>query len=181
MPLAKPFMELSVFDLFIYTVKSFFFINYGIGFPNSFALRIHVLLCLFCLAACENSKIAGFPVTHTVRPSTSEGSKWSSWGRLPPILPHLLIECACDGKSQNGKMANGEWRMGNGEWGMATGNGEPCQRWRLSTLPSGFVTRCWLHFVNFHSFAVFTNLKICLRWLALAGEMEPVEFVGSPS
>lgn len=116
MPLAKPFMELSVFDLFIYTVKSFFFLNYGIGFLNSFALRIHVLRCLFCLAACENSKIAGFPVTHTVRPSTSEGSKWSSWGRLPPILPHLLIECACDGKSQNGKMANGEWWMANGEW-----------------------------------------------------------------
>jgi len=66
-----------------------------------------------------------------------------------------------------------KWQMA-----VATGDGEPRQRWRLSTLPSGFVARCWLHFVNFHSFAVFTNLKICLCLLALAGAPFSGEYRG---
>lgn len=59
-----------------------------------------------------------------------------------------------------------KWRMANVKWQPAA---EQRQRWRLPTSPSGFAPAlCWLHFVNFHSFAVFTNLKICLCLLALA-------------
>lgn len=179
MPLAKPFMELSVFHLFIYTVKSFFFFKLWHRFSQFFCVKdtCTALFILFgCLRKFKNCRISCYShcATFNLRGEQVElVGKTSAHIATPPNRVCVRRQIA--------KWQNGKWWMVNGEWGMATGNGEPCQRWRLSTLPSGFVTRCWLHFVNFHSFAVFTNLKICLRWLALAGEMEPVEFVGSPS
>jgi len=62
--------------------------------------RIHVPWCLFCLGVCEKSKNCRISCYH---PGRSTRDLWPP--NPPPILPHPLIECACDAnrKSQSGK------------------------------------------------------------------------------
>lgn len=117
MPLAKPFMELSVFDLFIYTVKSFFFFNkLWHRFSQFFCVKdtCTALFILFgCLRKFKNCRISCYSHCATFN---LRGEQVELVGKTSAHIATPLIECACDGKSQNGKMANGEWWMANGEW-----------------------------------------------------------------
>lgn len=114
MPLAKPFMELSVFHLFIYTVKSFFFFKLWHRFSQFFCVKdtCTALFILFgCLRKFKNCRISCYShcATFNLRGEQVElVGKTSAHIATPPNRVCVRRQIA--------KWQNGEWWMANGEW-----------------------------------------------------------------